>query len=367
MIDEIEERKREVLMQVEVHQNEIRKLYRVINDIDIELRNVRNNQERVAPEHARFVRACPDPECRGFLSTQWKCGLCKKWSCPDCHEVKGFERECDHTCNPDNVATAQLLARDTKPCPNCGTGIFKIDGCNQMWCTDCHTAFDWRTGRIETNIHNPHYYEWLRRNSPDGQIPRNPGDHAPNPCGNGVGLNNISRDIALTANRYADRNKPSPDVMSQYELLNSVNDKVRSILHIEHVEMPRFRYNRLINNERLRVLYMRNMLSQDDFKRIVQQNNKKHEKMREIHNLLNMFHTASSDILMRIHDDVWKQTSNVIINRDALHRIQISTENTENLLKELDELRSYVNGCFEDIGKAYHSKIYVVNPQLRMV
>ena len=83
-------------------------------------------------ERATFTRACPSPECRGFLSSQWKCGLCNLWTCPTCHEVKGTERDCQHTCNPDNVATANLLNSDTKPCPKCGEGIFKIDGCSQI-------------------------------------------------------------------------------------------------------------------------------------------------------------------------------------------------------------------------------------------
>ena len=108
-------------------------------------------------------RKCPDEECRGYLSTQWKCGMCDKWACPDCHVIKGTSRDAQHTCDPDVKATAQFLAKDTKPCPKCSTLIHKIEGCDQMWCTQCHTAFSWRRGTIETRIHNPHYYEWQRQ------------------------------------------------------------------------------------------------------------------------------------------------------------------------------------------------------------
>ena len=80
-------------------------------------------------ERATFIRACPSPDCHGFLSSQWKCGLCNIWTCPTCHEIKGLERDGEHTCHPDNIATANLLNSDTKPCPKCGEGIFKIDGC----------------------------------------------------------------------------------------------------------------------------------------------------------------------------------------------------------------------------------------------
>ena len=112
-----------------------------------------------------FVRACPVNECRGFLSTAWKCGVCTTWVCAKCHEVKAEQHDAGHLCNPDNVATAELLAKDTKPCPSCAAGIFKIAGCDQMWCTSCNSGFDWKSGkRIETNrIHNPHFFEYASR------------------------------------------------------------------------------------------------------------------------------------------------------------------------------------------------------------
>ena len=31
-----------------------------------------------------FIRPCPHPDCRGFLSTQLKCGLCEKYGCSSC-------------------------------------------------------------------------------------------------------------------------------------------------------------------------------------------------------------------------------------------------------------------------------------------
>ena len=81
-----------------------RNLY--INQIDTSSKKVSN-----------YVRACSSEDCRGFLSSQWKCGICEKWTCPECHELKGFDRDCEHTCNPELVETAKLLAKDTKSCP----------------------------------------------------------------------------------------------------------------------------------------------------------------------------------------------------------------------------------------------------------
>lgn len=123
--------------------------------------------DEAAPRQ-QFIRACPAEDCRGFLSTQWKCKLCAVNVCSKCHEIKTGS---EHTCDPGNIETAKLLAKDSKPCPKCGTMIFKTDGCDQMWCISCKTAFSWQTLRIETGrIHNPEYYRWMRES---GQaIPR---------------------------------------------------------------------------------------------------------------------------------------------------------------------------------------------------
>jgi hypothetical protein len=86
----------------------------------------------VPAERRVFVKACPADGCRGFLSTAWKCGVCGVYACKDCHELKGFVRDGPHECNPDNVATAALLAKDTKPCPKCAAMIYRIEGCDQV-------------------------------------------------------------------------------------------------------------------------------------------------------------------------------------------------------------------------------------------
>lgn len=137
---------------------------------------IKQGQKPGVKEKREFIMPCPDEECRGFLSSGYKCGLCNKKACPHCITIISEDEE--HVCDPDLVATAALIKKDTKPCPTCGERIMKIDGCDQMWCTKCHTTFSWNKGVIEKgNIHNPHYYQWLREQSADGTIPRAPGDN----------------------------------------------------------------------------------------------------------------------------------------------------------------------------------------------
>ena len=77
----------------------------------------------------QFVMKCPGEECRGFLSSAWKCGTCQKSFCPDCHARKQSHKDEEHVCEADAKATASMISKETRPCPKCGIRISKIDGC----------------------------------------------------------------------------------------------------------------------------------------------------------------------------------------------------------------------------------------------
>jgi hypothetical protein len=127
-------------------------------------RSIRSSTKSEAEPKRQFIRACPASDCKGFLSTAWKCGMCEQYTCPQCHELIGASKDSEHTCDPDKVASARLIEEESRPCPKCGARICKIDGCNQMWCTACNTGFDWRTGTLAKGpIHNPHFFQWLQR------------------------------------------------------------------------------------------------------------------------------------------------------------------------------------------------------------
>ena len=85
--------------------------------------------------------------------------------------------------------SAKLIKQETKPCPTCGVRIYKISGCDQIWCVECKVAFSWKTGIIDKGvIHNPHFYEHMKNNN-NGIAPRNPHDEV---CGGLISVYQLS-------------------------------------------------------------------------------------------------------------------------------------------------------------------------------
>lgn len=287
---------------------------------------------------SNFVKSCSKQDCRGFLSSHWKCGLCEEWTCPDCHLHKGPEKDCDHVCNPDDVATATLLSKDSKNCPGCQEGIFKIDGCDQMWCTSCHTAFSWTTGAIEKKIHNPHYYEYMRQN---GGLARDPNDVV---CGNEVDHNTA----ALINSEMMNRHPKTYETLTYRDMVIS---SVRGTLHISEVERPKYEI-RVVDNTELRVAYMTNLITEEQFKTILQRDVKKNNKKREIFQVLDLYVRSMADILFRYYEMLKKAEPD-----QCDHEI----------LNEIKTLVVYVNECFKRIGNNYSSVVKFIDPDTMML
>jgi ribosomal protein S27AE len=303
---------------------EIALKYREIRLLEAHLNNPINYTDRKT-----FVRKCPNTDCRGFLSTQWKCNLCSYRTCKECLVCMVDD---EHKCNPADVETAKLLAKDSKPCPNCGEIIFKIDGCDQIFCTQCHTAFNWRTGRRETGaIHNPHYFEWLRRTQQD------PDQVAPQ-CGRELDhyfIRQLSR--GLNSHRF-------------------FVDICREVIHIREVLVQRYATHPFADNQDLRLLYLRKRLTDVEFQVTLQKREKAREKKQEYYRLFAMLIQSMTDIMYRL----------------AAERTSTMTQTEQGRLEQqyIDEifyLVSYVNECLQNIANVFKSKRYMFDERLRFV
>ena len=90
---------------------------------------MKSADDEKADERKKFIRRCVRSNCNGFLSTAWKCGLCDWYSCSKCFTERGPEHDTPHECKKDDLDTAELIRKDSKPCPNCGEFINKSSGC----------------------------------------------------------------------------------------------------------------------------------------------------------------------------------------------------------------------------------------------
>ena len=150
----------------------IQKIIQLQHQIFLQKKIKRGGSKTKPKEKKVFTMPCSYNECKGMLSTNFMCGICDKYTCKDCHEPLQDE----HKCNPDTVANTKAIKKETRPCPRCNARIYKIEGCDQMWCTSCKTPFSWITGKIVPSgqrLHNPHAIEYLRQT---GVAVRAPGD-----------------------------------------------------------------------------------------------------------------------------------------------------------------------------------------------
>lgn len=228
--------------------------------------------------HSNWVHACPKEDCRGYLKgEQTLCPICDTRVCREC--LKIIKEEEEHECKKEDVETVEMLKQNTKPCPNCSTTIYKISGCDQMWCTLCHTPFSWRTGqKINQRIHNPHYYEWMQRHQGE-DMPRELMDI---PCGGLPSINSLNK---------------FPRIYH-----NWVYSLHQNIVHFEHVILPRHQNTQEFNEKckSLRISYLMNSISQDYWRDELYREEKSGQKHQQYLQIIQTFITVSSEWLRRM-------------------------------------------------------------------
>jgi hypothetical protein len=291
-----------------------------LGDINNQIRrwwNMYNTGEEVGAEGAKkkreFLMRCPSEGCRGFLSTAYKCGVCEKKTCSDCLEVLADESAA-HTCNPDSVESAKAIKKETHPCPKCGARIFKIDGCDQMWCTveGCNTAFSWNTGHVVSGrVHNPHYYEWLRRNGGDA-APREVGDI---PCGGLPHVGQFNRTLMDCRLTQEDKNQ-------LWEIHRNVSDMEARLR--DYPARPDAMANKEID-----VQYLMNELTEAEWQRQLEFAEARFNRKKEIGQILQTLVTGAADILGAVH----------IRNRDGIDARIAANRHAATIRKKIENIK----------------------------
>jgi len=238
----------------------------------------------VERERRAFVAACPTEACRGFLSSQYKCGTCLRLFCPSCREAKTE----GHVCDPGVVATLKAIAAESKACPGCGMAISRVSGCDQMYCTQCDVPFSYATGqKIAGVIHNPHYFERLRQLRAGEET----GGDAP----------------AAREHLHADLDCGRWPSMSSFHWLDPeatmmLTSFYRTGTNIEHTRLPGMQQRALRREDNLdlRIRYCLRSIDEEQFMSLLEQRERRREFELDVRGCLELFVLLSMEACLRV-------------------------------------------------------------------
>ena len=197
-----------------------------------------------------------------------------------------------------------------------------------MYCTQCHIAFSWRTGKVEKGmIHNPHYFEYLRSN---GGVPRNPNEDR---CG---GLPNVwflnSPEFRVYLSKPVSRfHRPEHKIVG--DLLSQIYREVRHIREVEINALPTVLDNQ--TNLDLRISFLLKEITEDEFKVKLQRREKERTKKLEYREVLDMYVNVMQDLFYELEQ----------------------SKNFEKFFIEEEKVRSYVDKGVFLINQKYDSKL----------
>lgn len=236
--------------------------------------------------------------CNGFLNYSGKCLSCCIEYCDVCEEVRNEEHECD----PDVVKTVKLLHKDSVECPKCQVYIYKIEGCNQMWCVKCNTPFDWKTKKILDikNFHNPHYIEFVKSGK---QVP-------------------VQTDFICEENP-----QPLLDLIQQVSGLY-ITENIFTRLHELHTHLKNLFRDLDPKIIRTGLEYLNNEITLANYKTKLQKYDKTKNLYQEIKELNEIFILQSTEACYTYVQDEDKliYALNVIIRENNMYRDEVSTK-----------------------------------------
>lgn len=338
--NEFKERSKDLQITIKNTRDKIDQLYREYDNA---------HPDKNSKKHKTVNMKCPEKNCRGFVNNDYVCGLCNVFVCKHCRIVVAEDDKKTHECDKDLVATVKLLAKDTKNCPSCTTPIFKIDGCDQMYCTSCHTAFSWSNGTIEKGvIHNPHYYQYMRNK---GLEPNNVHNNLNNNVHNNVRCDNIPpwsmmNNWLKIANTHA-------------LVFNLLLNAHRNVGHINHM----LTFNIFPDYLQNRLSFLRNEIDETVWKEIIKRKQKKFEKDTEVNMVLQMVSNTFKDFFVEFVATSFTTTGAefIMIGYDVpeIHRVPMNVfrKNIKDLAEKIRNICIYANDALQIIKKHYNNVV----------
>jgi hypothetical protein len=253
-------------------------------------------------------------------------------------------------CKEENVQSAELIRKETKPCPSCGTRIHKIDGCDQMFCTHCKKPWSWNTGKIDVSgrIHNPHYYQ-LQREMAARQgtaVPREPGDAV---CG---GLLDFYRLRSVVFPRLKDSTQEN--IVGQ-QLRTNITDLHQFVSHIINVDLREIRrkITQFSEFENIRVEYIVKKITKDIMAAYIYRTDNMRKKQVELLHIYELINVVGVELFNAFNNSA--NIGDAFIAEVTAH------------MEEYNKLRIYCNDQFANISRTYNQTVPQIDCNWHMV
>lgn len=295
-----------------IFEKKIRDNRRILNMIERQQIPAENNvvvidedETKKEIKKEKYRGKCQTESCNGMIGSDWACGICQTKFCSKCLEIKDKE----HECNPDILASIVEIRKNrnagkTKPCPGCSEEIFRIDGCYQMWCINCHIFFDWGTGEMikkTTFVHNIHYTEWMLQNRINADETQQ--------CGVGAAIL---------------RNRIFPELLDKFmRILLDVNEIRDSITHNVR--------NEELVNKKLSVKFLKNEIDKTQFKEMIQKNYKANKKEEIVRSILTIYCDTAFQILHNLLEKKHPKIPREICEENLLTNVSLKKTTREAL------------------------------------
>jgi hypothetical protein len=281
---------------------------------------------------ANLIFACPVSDCRGFVAGS-SCGTCKREVCRKCRElINPLPKESEpekksiygtkqvqkkHECDPTNLASIESISTESKSCPRCRAQILKSAGCDHMFCTNCRTHFDWMTGRILTSSSNHHYDLTTAFSSNIALFTKQQNTEQ---CNTDPFTDAIPSSVVPyeTSNPTLFRALWKEPVSVRYLLRKKLNTYETELQHQEALL-------------KIRLLYLRQQLTEEHAKSRVFQEDEKHEKNFRHRNLLELYLNICNDLQRMVYVNQTTETANEALElyKNLIQTCQSASKDTK--------------------------------------
>jgi len=344
-LKELRVQEQQIVKQYREKMREIRKMENDVaqlKDAFFSNRDETLTEGNITTERNLQNRPCITENCLGFLDGKGFCPICSRTTCLSCN-IDKTESD-NHECKEEDKAQWVAIRNSTKPCPSCRVRIFKISGCDQMWCVHCNTAFSWSRGTIERGaIHNPHYFDWLFEGGAEPRQQDNV-DY----CND----RELPPERNLSSRMFNEYKKIDEtrtfDDFRKYPKKRYIFDIYRILRHLQYVMVPQLQQNEYAYRRGL-YGYLVSMLENKDCKKLIEQYDYKHMCNLEMAEIIGGFIREVIYVFNSYMRD--EEMSMIHILTDIKQYTSMYLKGIERFEKEYKRSFSKFSNCLRDMDK----------------